>query len=236
MNQATNQTTGPRVAAIVAGALVGLIGFALLAGGGALLWGDAKKGDDGYLSTAKHRFAASSYAIVSGDIDLNTDAPKWLVRDSLGNLRVKATSQKPVFVGVAPARAVDAYLSQTAHASIEDLDYWPFSVSYDRHPGKAHPLPPAEQGFWAASAHGNGTQTLKWKVRDGHWSIVVMNEDGSRGVDAQVSAAGNFPGLSAIAWSTLGVGIVFLAGATLLIVAGTRGRRPQAPLAAPVPA
>src|SRR5690348_3024584 len=66
MNQTENQTSGPRVAAIVAGALVGLIGFALLAGGGALLWGDAKKGDDGYLSSAKHRFAASSYAIVSG--------------------------------------------------------------------------------------------------------------------------------------------------------------------------
>jgi hypothetical protein len=232
MNQATNQTTGPRVAAIVAGAVAGLIGFALLVGGGVLLWGDAKKSDDGYLSTAKHRFAASSYAIVSGDMDFNVDAPDWLVRDRLGNIRVKATSQKPVFVGVAPTRAVDAYLSHAAHASIADLDYWPFSVSYDRHPGHAHPLPPAEQGFWAASAHGKGTQTLKWKVRDGNWSIVVMNADGSRGVDAQVSAAANVPALSAIAWTTLGVGIVFTAGAALLIVAGTRPRRPGA---APVP-
>jgi hypothetical protein len=236
MNQATNQTTGPRVAAVVAGALVALVGFALLAGGGALLWGDAKKGDDGYLSTAKHRFAAKSYAIVSGDMDLNVDAPKWLVRDRLGNIRVKATSQKPLFVGIARTRAVDAYLSHTAHASIDNLDYWPFSVSYDQHPGSAHPLAPSEQGLWAASAHGNGTQTLKWKVRDGNWSIVVMNADGSRGVDAQVSAASNVPGLAAIAWTTLGLGIVFIGGAALLIVAGTRGRRPQAPLAAPVPA
>src|SRR5690349_3312894 len=212
MNQ---QSNAPRVAAIVAGAVAGLIGFALLAGGGALLWGDAKKGDDGYLSSAKHRFAASSYAIVSGDMDINNDAPKWLVRDHLGKLRVKATSDKPVFVGVAPTRDVNAYLSQTAHASVEHLDFWPFSVSYDHHPGHAHPLPPADQRFWAASAHGNGTQTLSWKVRHGNWSVVVMNADGSRGVDAQVSAAANLPILSGIAWSTLGMGIVLPAGCPL---------------------
>jgi hypothetical protein len=233
MNQTSN---APRVAAVVAGVVAGLIGFALLVGGGALLWADASKGSDGYLSSAKHRFAASSYAIVSGDLDLNSDAPKWLVRDHLGKLRVKATSHKPLFVGVAPTRDVNAYLSQTAHASVENLDFWPFSVSYDRHPGHAHPLPPAEQGFWAASAHGSGTQTMSWKVRHGNWSIVVMNADGSRGVDARVSAAANVPILSGIAWSTLGAGIVFTAGAALLIVAGARGRRPPAPLAAPVPA
>jgi hypothetical protein len=234
MNQTSN---APRVAAIVAGAVAGLIGFALLVGGGALLWGNTKKGDDGYLSSAKHRFSAGSYAIVSGDMDINSDAPKWLVRDHLGNIRVKATSQKPLFVGVAPTRDVNAYLSQTAHASVANLDFWPFSVDYDRHGGTARPLAPAEQGFWAASAHGSGTQTVTWKVRHGNWSIVVMNADGSRGVDAQVSAAANLPILSGIAWSTLGVGIVFLAGAALLIVVGTRGgRRPQAPLAAPVPA
>src|SRR3954453_19120242 len=110
MNQATNERTGPRVGAIVAGALAGLIGFALLVGGGALLWADANKGSDGYLSSAKHRFAASSYAIVSRDLDLNSAAPKWLVRDPLGKLRVKATSHKPLFVGVAPTRDVNAYL------------------------------------------------------------------------------------------------------------------------------
>ncbi|HEY7074419.1 MAG TPA: hypothetical protein VH418_03575 [Solirubrobacteraceae bacterium] len=232
MNQ--NTSNAPRVAAIVAGALAGLIGFALLVGGGVLLWGDAKKGDDGYVSTAKHRFAAGSYAIVSGDMDLNVGGSDWLVGDHLGKIRVKATSGKPLFVGVAPTRAVDAYLSQAAHASIADLDYWPFSVSYDRHPGSARPLPPAEQGFWAASAHGNGTQTLKWKVRDGNWSIVVMNADGSRGVNAKVSAGANLPWLSAIGWSTLGVGIVFVAGGAALIVAGTRPRRPgAAPVAVP---
>src|SRR4051794_20691411 len=236
MNQATNERTGPRVGAIVAGALAGLIGFALLVGGGALLWGDAHKGSDGYLSTAKHRFAANSYAIVSGDVDLNSHGPDWLVRDHLGTLRVKATADKPVFVGVAPTRTVDAYLSQTAHASIENLDFWPFSVSYDGHAGKARPLPPAEQGFWAASAHGTGTQTLKWKVHHGNWSIVVMNADASRGVDAQVTAAANLPILSGIAWTTLGVGIVLMAGAGLLIAVGARGRRPRPPLAVPVPA
>ena len=52
-----------------------------------------------------------------------------------------------------------------------------------------------------------------------------------------MSAAANVPALSAIAWTTLGVGIVFIAGAAVLIVAGSRPRRlGAAPIGAPVPA
>ena len=47
---------------------------------------------------------------------------------------------------------------------------------------------PGAQRFWAASAQGGGTQALTWDVEDGDWSVVVMNADGSPGVDAGVSA------------------------------------------------
>jgi hypothetical protein len=230
MNQTSNS---PRVAAIVAGAVAGLIGFALLVGGGVLLWGDSHKGGDGYLSSAKHHFAANSYAIVSGDMDINSDAPKWLVRDHLGKIRVKATSQKPLFVGVAPTRDVDAYLARTAHASIQNLEFWPFSVDYDRHGGSNRPLAPAEQGFWAASAHGGGTQTMTWKVRHGNWSIVVMNADGSRGVDAGISAGADVPFLSSVGWGVTIGGLVLLVFAATMTVVAIRVRPPAA---VPVPA
>ena len=94
------------------------------------------------------------------------------------------------------------------------------------------PMAPYTKAAWArmgASSRGGGS------LRECNWSIVVMNADGSRGVDAQVSAAADLPILSWIAWSTLGVGIILVAGGAALIVAGTRPRRPgAAPVAVPV--
>ncbi len=40
--------------------------------------------------------------------------------------------------------------------------------------------PPTAQHFWAVSASGVGQQTVTWEVREGDWSVVLMNADGSR--------------------------------------------------------
>jgi hypothetical protein len=81
---------------------------------------------------------------------------------------------------------------------VADLDFSPFRVDYDRAPGKGHPAAPASQHFWAASAQGCQTQTLTWDVADGDWSVVVMNADGSAGMDARVSARAKLPWLTAV--------------------------------------
>ena len=77
-------------------------------------------------------------------------------------------------------------------------------------------------------------QTVTWDVKHGDWSVVVMNADGSRGVDTGVSAGADFPILSALAWGGVGGGLVLLGVAALLIVAGTTAqRRAPAPALAP---
>jgi hypothetical protein len=81
---------------------------------------------------------------------------------------------------------------------------------------------PADQRFWAASAHGPGKQTLTWDVEHGSWSVVVMNADGSRAVDAGVSAGANVPILPAIGWGALGGGLVLLVAAGGLVALGVR--------------
>jgi hypothetical protein len=54
----------------------------------------------------------------------------------------------------------------------------------------------------------------------------VMNADGSRGVDAGVSAGADVPILPAVAWGALGVGLVLLIAAGGLVAVGVRaGRR-----------
>ena len=104
-------------------------------------------------------------------------------------MRLQATSRddKPVFVGVARTADADRYLEGTRHTDITDVDYDPFDPSYRDFDGKA-PARPVEQDIWAASTHGEGTQTLDWKAREGDWTVVVMNEDGSAGVDTGVRA------------------------------------------------
>jgi hypothetical protein len=223
-----NTTANPgRIAAFVGGGLAAIVALALLAAGGFLLWGNGHKDHDGYLTTGGHRFSTSTYALTSGDMDLNLHGGV-VGSDRYGTLRLKATAGQPIFLGIAPSRDVSAYLSGTAHASIDDLDFWPFRVSYGAHPGTGRPLLPAQQDFWSASTHGAGTQTLSWKVRHGNWSIVVMNADGSPGVAARVSAGAKVPFLAPAGWSALGGGILFGALSAALLVLGAR-RRPAPP-------
>lgn len=220
--------SGGRIAAVVAGSVVGLVALALLIGGGALLWGNGQKDDDGYVSTGTHGLHTSTYALATDNLDIDLDGAGWLLdNDRLGHVRVQATSRndKPVFVGIAPTRDVSTYLADSAHSSIADIEDGPFSsfdVTYRDHAGDAKPVAPARQRFWAASAQGTGSQSMTWKVRDGDWSVVIMNADGSAGVDAGVRAGADVPFLAPAGWITLGGGVVLLAGAGGLLYLGLR--------------
>jgi len=52
-----------------------------------------------------------------------------------------------------------------------------------------------------------------------------MNADGSSDVDVGVSAGAKVPFLSALGWSAIGTGAVFLIAAAGLLVVGIRKRR-----------
>jgi hypothetical protein len=212
-----------RIALVVTGAIISLAAVGLLAVGGVALWGDSEKDSDGSLSTDSHRFAAGTHALASESLDVNLDGAGWLMdSDDFGEVRleVEPRSDEPVFVGIAPTDQVSRYLRGVAHTSVDDLDYWPFEATYGQSPGDRRPAPPAKQSIWAASAQGAGTQTLDWDVEDGDWSVVVMNADGSRGVEAGVTAGAKVPFLNELGWSATGTGAVLLiAAAGLLFIA-----------------
>ena len=222
-----------RVVSVAGAGVAGLLATALLVTGGLALWGDGQKDDQGYLSTAGERFETSTRALNTANLDVNTGAPSWLLdQGDFGKVRVKVRSagDNPVFVGIAPTREVAGYLDGAAHATITDLSTTPFSADYQRHAGSRVPAPPATQRFWAASAQGTGTQRLDWRVKDGDWSVVVMNADASAGVHADVSAGANIPFLGDVAWAALGMGLVLLLASGGLLYLGVRapaGRPPR---------
>jgi hypothetical protein len=219
-----------RIVSIVAGGVAAVLAIGFIAAGALLLWGDSKTDDQGYLSTGKERYATSTYALASENLDVDLDGAGWIMGgDDVGQVRlaVESSAGKPVFVGIARTSDVSDYLRGTSYTSVTDVDYSPFHASYrDRDQGGARrPARPADQDFWAVSAHGSGTQTVAWDLEDGDWSIVVMNADGSRGVDTDINAGAKVPFLGTLGWISLGGALLLLITAGTLVYLGLRRPR-----------
>ena len=119
-------------------------------------------------------------------------------------LQVTSAAGDPVFVGIAPTQDVERYLAGTEHATLTHLDTSPFQATTETVPGDRAPADPATQDIWSASTSGTGTQSLEWDIEDGDWSAVVMNPDGSRGVDVRASAGADASFLQPLALGLLG--------------------------------
>ena len=136
--------SGGRIAALIAAGVAALLAVGFIAAGALLLWGDSQKDSEAYLSTGKDRYAASTYALASDNLDVDLDGAGWIMdRDDLGNVRLKvqSSSDKPVFVGIARTSDVSSYLRGISYTSVTDVDYSPFHASYrDRdHAGDRRP-------------------------------------------------------------------------------------------------
>jgi hypothetical protein len=216
---------------VIAGAIVAVVAAVVAAAGGVGIWADqAKRSGDGYFMAGSHRYAADTRAIATDQVTIGAHAPKWLI----GKARLEIGSAgKPVFVGIARKRDVDAYLAGVSHTLATDLDPRPFHVTYVARPGTAAPGRPADQPFWAATTSGTGPQSLTWKVRSGTWSIVLMNADGSPGVAADIGVGVDLPWLLWLSVGAAGIGALLLALGAALIALGLRGREtaPSVPAA-----
>jgi hypothetical protein len=218
--------TAARVVLVVVGVVAGIIAFALLVGGCALVAIDqTQRDDDGFLMSPTQDFASPTYAIVSESADIDSNGGEWALDTFLGTVRIRSESERPVFVGIASAAEVDRYLDGVEHDVVDDLDS-SGDPEYSRRSGSAPPAVPGTQTFWAASSSGAGEQTLEWDPADGDWRAVVMNEDASRGVAADMSIGAE---LDSVVWIGIGLllfGALLAAGAALAITAGARRHRP----------
>ncbi len=218
-----------RIVLIIVGSLLALVGLGLFVAGGALTIAHGTLRDsDGFFTTSTERFATPTRAIASEDLSVVEGGPQEVADNNLATVRLRATpsdSTTPVFVGIGRASDVDRYLSGIEQDRIRKVDFDPFRVDYTRRSGDTAPAPPASQNFWVARATGTGSQTLQWNVAGGDWSVVVMNADGSPGVDVAASVGAKIKYLVEIAVGLLIAGLVLLGGSIAMLVVGIRGRR-----------
>jgi len=218
-----------RVVLFVLGGVLLVIGVLAGIGGGALM---ALFGSNDTLNSGVQQVSTPTRALVSPASSIQDTSGVQTVFGSV-RLRITATpagAGQHIFLGIAPASAVDRYLSGVSHDVATDVSVDPFRLTLARHSGTATPPPPGSQSFWVAQASGNHP-TLTWTVKDGSYRVVVMNTDAAAPVAFAAGLDLTIPHLFAIGTGLLIGGIVLIVIAIALIVLGARTR----PQSRPVP-
>ncbi|WP_236745364.1 DUF4389 domain-containing protein [Rhodococcus sp. BS-15] len=213
-----------RVFALVIGCVVSLVAFAVLGVGVLLLFGYVAQDDEGRISLPTAPLTTASSALVSDDVSL-VDSIDPQVSDRV-TVSVRVTSSDPareVLIGIAPTADVRDYLRGVPHTVVTDVEFSPFRARYDTVAGSDTAASPLDQSWWSARASGTGTTQLEWKPQGGSWTIVVMNTDGSAGVDVDVSAGVRVQSLGPVAASVLAASAILLVLGVGSIVFGAAG-------------
>ena len=115
-----------------------MLAVLLLASGATGLWQLTKRDSSGFFTTNSTTLSTNSYAITSDTLDVGPETPR-LFGDHLGTVQIRVSSDKPVFVGIAPTSDVERYLARVDHQSVTDFEFDPFSVEYADRPGPPDP-------------------------------------------------------------------------------------------------
>ena len=207
-----------RVAALVAGVVLVLLGLISLGAGGGLLTINLADRHDGYLTVADSDYHTTGSALASAPATLWGNGHLWYQASLIGDVRVTATAPDPstrLFAGIASADGAKAYLSGSQYSTLNHLTGGR-ETTID-HPGATPLAAPMSTAIWTAAVTGTGTQTLTWPSRDGTWILVVTNADGSSPVNAHITVDVTAPSLAWISATLLGIGTLTLIGGVLLI-------------------
>jgi hypothetical protein len=204
-------TTG-RIIALAAGSVLLLISLALIAGGATLACADTEQARSGYVTTSTATYSTQGYALASDSVSLHG------LRLFVDEVRIRIASSdpsRPLFAGIAATGDVDRYLSGVSYTTVDGR-------AVTDQPGTGIPAAPAAALPWAAQVQGTGNLTLTWAVRDGDWSVVVMNTDVRPGLSVRAEAGISAPALPWLAGELLASGLLTGVAAGALIVVPVR--------------
>jgi len=209
--------TAGRIVLLVFGIIIMVGSVLLIFFGGTVVWAHtAFTDDEGFFSTKTIEVERDSYAVVTQPADIDVSATWIWDWNDLVTFRIEGSSDDPskqVFIGIADEDDLDSYLDDVKYDKVDDFRLGPLEIDYRTYAGGSEPLAPTSQGFWTASAYGPGTQVLDWTLETGSWSLVLMNSDGSAGLDLDVVLGAKVPWL-------FGTGLGLLIGGGVGLVVG----------------
>jgi hypothetical protein len=208
---------------LVFGILVLLGAVTLVFAGAALVWAyQASTDDEGFVSTRDVRIERDSRAVVAEPIDIDEDVLTVLDWIGMDTFRVTGTNHDPekqIFMGIAGERDALDYLRNVDYDEMTRGRYR-FSldrVKFENNPGAREPAVPTSEAFWeawAVSTSEDWTQTLEWQPEGGSHALVLMNADGSPGLDLTVALEVRIPPV------VFGLGVALLVSAIAAIAIG----------------
>ena len=224
-----------KIITVILGALLAVAGFSFAVGGAAMTTIHlTQRDDDGFYQSRTERLRTPT-AVLTTQLDLRTGSADVAPDHPLGTMRISAAHAAgtgDVFVGIAPAQNVDAWLGNAAYERITGMWWGPFRYDSEQVLGSGSVPPPLQQSFWVASAAGPGRQTVTWPSESGEWAVVVMNADAAPGVMADVSVGADTGLLLPVGLGAIAVGIVLLAIGLPVMLAAVRRPTPSAGVAA----
>ncbi len=220
-----------RIFLIILGAVLSLGGFACGASG---LAAYRSVESDGFVDGGGQMATETAALVISTAEFEEVHTKDAGTRSGKIRLRIRAerTDGGPVFIGIGSDEAVDSITSGGSFATVRDLEFGPFayrSVSQ----GGTHALDKPTRALFAVAAAGEGEQSVEWPIEAGTWRAIIMNAEGSAGLDVQVHFGVKFPYLRGFAIAGMVIGLVLLASGALLLLAQLRPRRKLPALAEP---
>ncbi|HWM04094.1 MAG TPA: hypothetical protein VNP92_17305 [Actinophytocola sp.] len=228
-DQSRRRTTGPgRVLAIVASIFLLVIGACVALAGVVLMM---LFGTDGEINTARNPVTTETAAVVT-DIASIRDTSE--VADALGTPTARLAGDggnaSGLFIGVGPAADVDSYLADVAIDQATNFELDPYRLDLARREGsETDAAAPTEQDFWVASTDGTAALEMTWDISDGDFRVVVMNADGTAGVDSELSVGFGLGAMFGLALGlVIGGGMMIIVGIALLVFTRPRSLPPVA--------
>jgi hypothetical protein len=196
--------------------------FGLIMGGTSLKSiQDIMTDDEGFIMSNTRQLQVSSYAIVVEDMDFDIDpiALRWFeTRGGFLRFKIVTTSNNPekeVFVGIARYEDAYGYINSIEYHEIANFDLgWKnfgsgtSQIKYVLHPGETPASPPTIHSYWIIHGTQTGSQSLRWEPEAGRYYLVMMNADGSSGIDADVKIGVEIPFFAGIGNILLAAGVL----------------------------
>jgi hypothetical protein len=223
---------------LIVGLLLIILGIVAIAGGAAILNFNAETDPEGYALSPIHEVRSSANAYVLWVAPLqSTGSFSWLGDDNVAETKWVVTTvdaRKQVFAGWTKASDGAAYADQFQYETPDQGWHWYVDPYYAEigvpstkivHQG-APARAPANESFWIDSVVTSDTATIywdpTWEQGAGMKMIVLMNADGSSGVNANLQLGFKVPILTWLPYLLIPLGILLCLGGYLVFRRRTR--------------